>query len=36
MADECADKVDAKFIESNCSEYDLPCMDFYVHAPDYE
>jgi len=36
MADEAAEALDDKYVKDNCSEYDLPCMEFYVHAPDHE
>ena len=36
MADEQAEALADKFVADNCSEYDLPCMDFYVNASDYE
>lgn len=35
-ADEEADAVDAEFIAKTCDEYDLPCLDYFVHAPDHE
>ena len=35
-ADASADLFDDWYIRENTSEYDLPLMDFYVHAPDYE
>jgi len=27
---------EAKYIKDKCSEYDMPCIDYHIHAPDYE
>ena len=36
MAEEEADATDKAFIEATCDEYNLPCLEYNVHAPDYE
>ena len=35
-ADKEAAETDAAFIAANCDEYELPCLDYSIHAPDYE
>ena len=25
-----------EFIAANCGEYEMPCLDYYIHAPDFE
>lgn len=35
-ADAEAEKVENAFIEATCDEYVLPCLDYFVNAPDYE
>lgn len=36
LADEEAEAVEKAYIEANCSEYDLPCLDYLINAPDFE
>ena len=36
LADKAAQEVEDKFIAEHCTEYELPCMDFEVNAPDLE
>lgn len=36
IADADAAKLDEKYVEENCSEYDFPVFDFYINAPDYD
>lgn len=36
LAQQTAQAVEDKFISENCAEYDLPCMDFEINAPDLE
>jgi len=24
------------YIKEKCSEYEMPCIDYHIHAPDYE
>jgi hypothetical protein len=36
IADEESEAVDAAYIKATCNEYDLPCLEFSVHAPDHE
>lgn len=36
VADLLAEKIEAEWIQSHCGEYELPCLDFNVHAPDFE
>ena len=36
MADDEAEAVDAAYIAQTCDEYELPCLDYPVHAPDHE
>lgn len=33
-ADELAQTDIDKFISETCGEYEMPCMEFEVHAPD--
>jgi len=35
-ADAEAARVESGFIFSRCGEFDLPNLDFQIHAPDYE
>ena len=36
MADEEAEYVDQAYIDQNCDEYELPCLEYTVNAPDHE
>ena len=36
MADDEAEDVDAAYIAETCDEYELPCLEYSVHAPDHE
>jgi hypothetical protein len=36
VADAEAKRVEEEFLASNCSEYENPKFDFFIHAPDYE
>lgn len=36
LADEEADKVDKDYIDKNCDEYTLPCLEYNVDAPAHE
>jgi len=36
LAQQAAQAVEDKFISDNCQEYELPCMDFEINAPDLE
>lgn len=35
-AEEESEACDRAFIESTCDEYNLPCLEYSVHAPDFE
>lgn len=36
LAEEEADEVDQAYLAATCDEYDFPCLEFTVHAPDFE
>jgi len=36
LANQEAEAVDEAFIKATCDEYNMPCLDFSVHAPDHE
>ena len=36
IAEEEAEFTDRAFIEANCDEYNLPCLEYNVHTPDHE
>ena len=36
LADEEAASMDQAYIASTCDEYELPCLEYNVHAPDYD
>ena len=36
LADEEAEAVEQAYIKANCNEYDLPCLDYLINAPDFE
>ena len=36
LADEEAEAVEKAYIEEHCDEYDLPCLDYLINAPDFE
>lgn len=31
-----ADNKEEEYIVANCGEYVMPCLDYYIHAPDFE
>ena len=35
-AEEESEAVDKAYIAATCDEYDLPCLEYSVHAPDFE
>jgi len=28
--------IEDAYVKKNCGEYDMPCLDYHIHAPDYE
>ena len=36
LAEKSAKEVEDQFIAEHCTEYELPCMDFEINAPDLE
>ena len=36
MADEEAEATDATYVAKTCNQYELPCLDYTVNAPDHE
>ena len=36
FANACANKVEERFIQENCSEFDLPLMDFEINVPELD
>jgi len=36
LADAEAEAIDEAYIKANCDEYNLPCLEYSVHAPDHE
>ena len=36
LADEEAEAVENAYIAATCDEYELPCLDYMVNAPDHE